>query len=63
VKVTHSWGSGMIVIGAAAACGALLWLFVHPERPLLDDEAAGPRVPAETGATTEPAENAEARSD
>lgn len=42
VKVTHSWGSGMFVIGAAAACGALLWLLVHPERPLLGDEASGP---------------------
>lgn len=42
VKVTHSWESGMIVIGAAAACGALLWLFVHPERPLLGDGAGGP---------------------
>jgi ACS family glucarate transporter-like MFS transporter len=50
VKVTHSWASGMIVIGAAAACGALLWLFVHPERPLLGDEAAGPLPPAESGA-------------
>ncbi|WP_052421029.1 MFS transporter [Paraburkholderia ferrariae] len=34
VKLTHSWESGMVVIGTAAACGALLWLFVHPERPL-----------------------------
>ena len=42
VKVTHSWGSGMFVIGAAAACGALLWLLVHPERPLLGDEVSGP---------------------
>lgn len=58
VKVTHSWASGMIVIGAAAACGALLWLFVHPERPLLDDEAAGPPPPSETGATTESVGNA-----
>jgi len=42
IKVTHSWGSGMFVIGAAAACGALLWLLVHPERPLLGDEVSGP---------------------
>lgn len=35
VKHTHSWDSGLIVIGAAAACGALLWVFVHPERSLL----------------------------
>ncbi|EEF22672.1 glucarate, hexuronate transporter, putative, partial [Ricinus communis] len=35
VKRTHSWDSGLIMIGAAAACGALLWAFVHPERPLL----------------------------
>ncbi|MCP3722655.1 hypothetical protein M3I53_05830 [Paraburkholderia sp. CNPSo 3272] len=58
VKVTHSWASGMIVIGAAAACGALLWLFVHPERPLLGDEPAGPLPPAETGAATESVRNA-----
>jgi hypothetical protein len=30
----------------------LLWLFVHPERPLLDDEAGGPPAPGETGAIT-----------
>lgn len=41
VKLTHSWASGMVVIGAAAACGALLWLVVHPERPLLDEEGNG----------------------
>jgi MFS transporter, ACS family, glucarate transporter len=47
VKVTHSWGSGMIVIGAAAGCGALLWLFVRPERPLLNDDVAEPPACAE----------------
>jgi MFS transporter, ACS family, glucarate transporter len=56
VKVTHSWGSGMIVIGAAAGCGAVLWLFVRPERPLLGDEAKGPQPPADTGAATEAAQ-------
>ena len=34
VKVTGSWESGLFLIGAAAACGAVLWIFLHPERPL-----------------------------
>lgn len=49
VKVTHSWESGMILIGAAAACGALLWLFVHPERPLLGNEGGGQPTSIEAG--------------
>jgi ACS family glucarate transporter-like MFS transporter len=51
VKRTHSWDSGLILIGAAAACGALLWAFVHPERPLL----APAMVNASTTPTTEAA--------
>jgi MFS transporter, ACS family, glucarate transporter len=34
VKVTGSWESGLFLIGAAAAFGAILWIFLHPERPL-----------------------------
>jgi ACS family glucarate transporter-like MFS transporter len=34
VKVTGSWASGLFLIGVAAAFGAVLWLFLHPERPL-----------------------------
>lgn len=34
VKVTGSWESGLFLIGVAAGCGALLWIFLHPERPL-----------------------------
>jgi ACS family glucarate transporter-like MFS transporter len=37
VKLTGSWASGIFVIAVAAACGAILWLFLHPERPLEDD--------------------------
>jgi ACS family glucarate transporter-like MFS transporter len=42
VKLTGSWESGLIVIGAAAACGAILWIFLHPERPLQGKAVAEP---------------------
>ena len=29
VKVTGSWESGLFLIGVAAACGAVLWIFLH----------------------------------
>lgn len=62
VKVTGSWGSGMFVIGAAAACGAVLWLFVHPERPLLAVAACdGP--PAAGGRNTRCGDAQETRAD
>jgi ACS family glucarate transporter-like MFS transporter len=44
VEITGNWESGLIVIGAAAACGAVLWVFLHPERPL--------HVVVETGGET-----------
>ncbi|WP_185733695.1 MFS transporter [Burkholderia contaminans] len=62
VKVTGSWGSGMFVIGAAAACGAVLWLFVHPERPLLA-VAAGDEPPATGGRNTPRRDAHETRAD
>ncbi len=47
VKVTGSWESGLFLIGAAAACGAVLWIFLHPERPLQGTPATDP-VPQPT---------------
>ena len=56
VKVTGSWESGLFLIGVAAACGAVLWIFLHPERPLQGTPAADPvaqttHSPNVTGAT------------
>lgn len=34
VKATGNWESGIFLIGAAAFFGAILWIFLHPERPL-----------------------------
>lgn len=34
VSLTSSWGIALLVMGIAALIGAVLWLFVHPERPL-----------------------------
>lgn len=42
VKVTGSWESGLFLIGVAAACGAVLWIFLHPERPLQGISAVDP---------------------
>jgi MFS transporter, ACS family, glucarate transporter len=42
VKLTHSWESGLLVIGVAAAFGAVLWIFLHPDRPLLSPVEARP---------------------
>jgi MFS transporter, ACS family, glucarate transporter len=45
VEITHSWESGLFVIGAAAACGAVLWIFLHPERPLQANATNEPAAP------------------
>jgi MFS transporter, ACS family, glucarate transporter len=37
----------LFLIGAAAACGAVLWIFLHPERPLQGTPATDP-VPQPT---------------
>src|ERR1700722_1435467 len=50
VKVTGSWASGLFLIATAAAFGAIVWLFLHPERPL-EDEVAAPASPKD-GATS-----------
>ena len=34
VKWTGGWSGALLGIALAGACGAVLWLFVHPERPL-----------------------------
>lgn len=44
VKVTGSWTSGLFLIATAAAFGAIVWLFLHPERPL-EDAVAAPASP------------------
>jgi ACS family glucarate transporter-like MFS transporter len=36
VRLTGNWGSALVVIALAAAVGTVLWLFVHPEKPLFD---------------------------
>jgi ACS family glucarate transporter-like MFS transporter len=38
VKLTGNWGSALVVIALAAAVGTVLWLFVHPEKPLFDTQ-------------------------
>lgn len=40
VKVTGSWESGLFLIGVAAFFGAVVWIFLHPERPLGQSAAA-----------------------
>jgi ACS family glucarate transporter-like MFS transporter len=37
VRLTGNWSSALFVIAVAAGCGAVLWLFLHPEKPLLPD--------------------------
>ena len=34
VRWTGSWSSALLAIAASGLAGAVLWLFVHPERPL-----------------------------
>lgn len=34
VGLTANWGTALIVMAVAGLIGAVLWLFVHPERPL-----------------------------
>ncbi len=34
VGLTGSWSSALLVIGLAGVLGAVLWFFIHPERPL-----------------------------
>lgn len=34
VRWTGGWSGALLGIALAGACGAVLWLFVHPERPL-----------------------------
>ncbi|OTP66026.1 MFS transporter [Caballeronia sordidicola] len=36
VKLTGHWASALVVIALAAGLGTVLWLFVHPEKPLFD---------------------------
>ncbi|AMM17693.1 hypothetical protein AX768_26345 [Burkholderia sp. PAMC 28687] len=36
VKLTGNWASALVVIALAAGLGTVLWLFVHPEKPLFD---------------------------
>jgi len=31
---TGSWSTSLLAIGLAGVCGAVLWLFIHPEQPL-----------------------------
>ena len=40
VKLTGNWGSALVVIALAAAVGTVLWLFVHPEKPLFAPQPA-----------------------
>ena len=35
VGLTTNWTTALLVMAIAGACGAVLWLFVHPERPLV----------------------------
>jgi ACS family glucarate transporter-like MFS transporter len=46
VKLTGNWGSALGVIALAAALGTVLWLFVHPEKPLFDTQQAGAASPS-----------------
>jgi ACS family glucarate transporter-like MFS transporter len=38
VGLTTSWTSSLLVMAVAGFAGAFLWLFVHPQRPLLPAE-------------------------
>ncbi|WP_213779695.1 MFS transporter [Caballeronia sp. dw_276] len=40
VKLTGNWASALVVIALAAGLGTVLWLFVHPEKPLFDTPSA-----------------------
>ncbi|WP_438392279.1 MFS transporter [Caballeronia sp. DA-9] len=40
VRLTGNWASALVVIALAAALGTVLWLFVHPEKPLFDANPA-----------------------
>jgi ACS family glucarate transporter-like MFS transporter len=40
VKLTGNWASALVVIAVAAGLGTVLWLFVHPEKPLFDTQPA-----------------------
>ena len=40
VKLTGNWASALVVIALAAGLGTVLWLFVHPEKPLFDTPPA-----------------------
>ncbi|KQR74098.1 hypothetical protein ASG35_20075 [Burkholderia sp. Leaf177] len=40
VKLTGNWASALVVIAVAAGLGTVLWLFVHPEKPLFDTPSA-----------------------
>ncbi|OXC76637.1 MFS transporter [Caballeronia sordidicola] len=46
VKLTGNWGSALVVIALAAAVGTVLWLFVHPEKPLFDIPQAAVAAPS-----------------
>lgn len=40
--LTGSWTAGIIVLGVTGLLGAVLWLFVHPERPIsLEEKSSG----------------------
>jgi ACS family glucarate transporter-like MFS transporter len=47
VRLTGNWGSALVVIALAAAVGTVLWLFVHPEKPLFDTPQAPVAAPLE----------------
>lgn len=40
VRLTGNWASALVVIALAAGLGTVLWLFVHPEKPLFDTPPA-----------------------
>ena len=48
VGLTGSWSSALLAIALAGLSGAVLWFFVHPERPLEQVMAVG--VPVMRGA-------------
>jgi ACS family glucarate transporter-like MFS transporter len=41
VGLTSQWTTALLVMALAGACGAVLWLFVHPERPLMEAPIPG----------------------
>ncbi len=43
VKWTGGWSGALLGIALAGVCGAVLWLFVHPERPLTLTDLVGTR--------------------